>query len=203
MPVCCSKLHQFVLVTVALGFGASAAGADEPPPPDSAAGAAPRPPAIAPRPTPKNEPGALSRKTCEAELQKDKHWTGDLANELLSLAGIPRIAQAEEGDYQAPPNVRTQCTAELKRDAQWRNELRKDYLIPKAHSAAREFFRAEVHEEDAKLMLNNKKHVVMGYAALWGLVVALVVLMWVRQRKLNAEIARLESKLTAAIADDK
>jgi hypothetical protein len=58
--------------------------------------------------------------------------------------------------------------------------------------------RPEVHQQDANLMMTNRKHVVMAYTALWILAVVFLVLMWLRQQKLTAEIARLESDLRKA-----
>ena len=145
----------------------------------------------------------MSKATCEAELKKDKHWTAQLVNDLLELTGLPRTETTDEQDYRAPAHARKRCTEELKRDPVWRDKIRKEYLIKKVHAAGRAFFRADVHTEDAKLMLNNKKHVVMAYAALWALLVLVVVLMWMKQRKLGVEITRLEAELNAAIDEDK
>jgi hypothetical protein len=41
----------------------------------------------------------------------------------------------------------------------------------------------------------------MSYAALWMLSVAFLVLLWLRQQRLSAEIARLESDLKKAAAE--
>jgi hypothetical protein len=41
----------------------------------------------------------------------------------------------------------------------------------------------------------------MAYGALWGIVAIFVVGMWLRQRKLNAQILRLEAELKKAAAE--
>lgn len=84
-----------------------------------------------------------------------------------------------------PHIIRAQCEEALRNDAQWRAELKQQLA-------------AEVHQQDASLMLTNKKHVVMAYAALWILVAGFVVFMWLKQQGLKAEIARLESEIRDA-----
>jgi hypothetical protein len=115
-------------------------------------------------------------------------WMTTLAiTTLLALAGS-RAASAQPKkepprSYQSP--MRDQCEAELARDKGWNAEL-KASLIP------------EVHEAEADLIKKNKKHVVMGYAALWILTVVFLVLLWFRQRKLVAELDALEKKVAKA-----
>jgi hypothetical protein len=97
-------------------------------------------------------------------------------------AARPALA-APPPPYQSP--MRGQCEAELARDKGWQAELRASV-------------RPDVHEEDAAIMLRNKKHVVMAYGALWILTVGFLVLLWLRQRRLTAEIDRLDAKLAKA-----
>lgn len=104
---------------------------------------------------------------------------------LVATLAAPAAAQVTgDGPYQSP--MRDQCTAELEKDAGWRAELVQD-------------LRAVVHEQDAALMLRNKQHVVAAYAVIWGLAVVFVVFVWLRQRKLAAEIERLERELEKAV----
>jgi cell division protein FtsL len=84
--------------------------------------------------------------------------------------------------------LRQQCQNALRADVQWRAELKQQLA-------------AEVHHEDARAMLTNRKHVVMAYAALWILVALFVLFMWLKQKDLKAEIARLESEIRAATKD--
>jgi hypothetical protein len=100
-------------------------------------------------------------------------------------AGAPAAATAG-APYRSA--MRSQCEDELARDADWRADV-KLRLAP------------EVHAEDAQQMLTNRRHVVMAYASLWVLVAGFVVFMWMRQRSLQAEIARLEREIVQATKD--
>lgn len=107
---------------------------------------------------------------------------------ILILILVAAFAGAAAADEPAKPyrsEMRETCEAELAKDKLWSAELQ-------------ESVRPAVHEADANIMLKNKKHVVMAYAALWILTVAFLVLLWLRQRKLVADIARLESKVAKA-----
>lgn len=106
---------------------------------------------------------------------------------LLALAVlIPAAPAAADEPYKSP--MRAQCEAELDKDKGWHAELRNQV-------------RPDVHQEDANITVRNKKHVVMAYAALWGLSVVFLVLMWMRQRKLAAEMDRLAAQIAKAAAE--
>jgi hypothetical protein len=105
--------------------------------------------------------------------------------------------------------LRPMCEKALREDAEWRSELKaqlvssllQDAPDPKDAAWRAQFkqrLAGEVHTEDARLMLNNKKHVVMAYAVLWILVMAFMAFMWMRQQGLKAEIARLQSEIRDA-----
>lgn len=103
-----------------------------------------------------------------------------------ALSAAPAAAQdaAASGEpYRSA--MRSQCEDEIEKDADWRADI-KLRIAP------------EVHAEDAQQMLANRRHVVMAYAALWVLVAGFVVFMWLRQRGLQAEIARLEREIAQA-----
>ena len=104
---------------------------------------------------------------------------------MMLVAGFAGVAAADEPAKPYRSLMREQCEAELAKDKLWSAELQ-------------ESVRPAVHEADAGIMLKNKKHVVMAYAALWILTVAFLVLLWLRQRKLVGEIARLEAKVAKA-----
>ena len=121
----------------------------------------------------------------------------------VSLAGVTPAAAQEPGATAAPAEaapaaatgdapyrsaMRSQCEDEMAKDADWRADV-KLRLAP------------DVHAEDAQQMLTNRRHVVMAYAALWVLVAGFVVFMWMRQRGLQAEIARLEREIIQATKD--
>lgn len=123
----------------------------------------------------------------------------------VTLAGATPAAAQEPGATSAPgapeaepaaatggapyrSAMRSQCEDEMAKDADWRADV-KLRLAP------------DVHAEDAQQMLTNRRHVVMAYAALWALVAGFVVFMWMRQRGLQAEIARLEREIIQATKD--
>ena len=106
---------------------------------------------------------------------------------ILVCAWLAPIGAARAAEpYKSP--MREQCEQELAKDPGWQAELRNS-------------IRPEVHQEDANIMLKNKKHVVMAYGALWGLTVVFLVLLWLRQRRLMAEIERLAQQISKAAAE--
>jgi hypothetical protein len=109
-----------------------------------------------------------------------------LAGVLLALVAPLGAAWAADPPYKSP--MRVQCEAELEKDPAWAAELRQSV-------------RPEVHQEDSNILVKNKKHVVMAYAALWGLTVVFLVLLWMRQRRLLAEMDRLAKQIEKAAAE--
>ncbi|HTE49378.1 MAG TPA: hypothetical protein VK698_00785 [Kofleriaceae bacterium] len=105
-----------------------------------------------------------------------------LALALLAPVGLAVAAEP----YRSP--MREQCEGELAKDKGWQAELRQSV-------------RPDVHQEDANITMRNKKHVVMAYGALWGLSVIFLVLMWLRQRRLVAEMDRLAQQIAKAAAE--
>lgn len=108
--------------------------------------------------------------------------TGAIATLAGTAVGADKVAVEP---YSSPQ--RDQCEAELAKDVRWQAELR-DRLRP------------DIHQEDANLMLTNKRHVVMAYAALWILAVVFLVLLWLRQQRLVASMTRLQRDLEKAAA---
>jgi len=84
--------------------------------------------------------------------------------------------------------MRDRCEAEIEKDKDWQAGLRQSC-------------RTAVHQEDTNILMTNKKHVVMGYAAVWGLTVVFLVLMWLRQRRLVAEMDRLSQQIAKAASE--
>lgn len=106
---------------------------------------------------------------------------------IIACALLAPLAQAWAAEpYRS--TMREQCESELAKDKGWSAELRNDC-------------RAEVHQEDANVLMRNKQHVVMAYAALWGLTVVFLVLLWMRQRRLLGEIERLGKQIEKAAAE--
>lgn len=121
--------------------------------------------------------------------------------------------QAQDAPAAAAGSMRVQCEAELRGNDAWRAELRGQLARsilnepPEPGDAQwraelKRELAAEVHTEDAQAMLTNKRHVIMAYAVLWILVLVFTMFLWVRQRSLRSEIARLEREIDQATASD-
>lgn len=112
-----------------------------------------------------------------------------LALLALGLFFAPQSARAQvqsPGPYVS--EVRDQCIEEMAKDAQIRVACMSQYSD-------------EYHEQDARQATKNKQFVVAAYAALWAIVAIFVVILWLRQRKLSAEITRLETELKKAASE--
>lgn len=112
-----------------------------------------------------------------------------LALLLLGLIYAPQSARAQvksPGPYVS--EVRDQCIEEMAKDAQIRVACMSQYSN-------------EYHEQDARQATKNKKFVVAAYAAIWAILAIFVVMMWLRQRKLSAEITRLAAELKKAASE--
>lgn len=109
---------------------------------------------------------------------------------VLALAGAasPALAQVTAPPPKESP-IAGQCRKLIESDKRF-------------HAQAKNMFRLEIHEEDADLMLKNKRHVVLAYAALWILAVAFLALLFLRQRSLLAEIARLRAEVSRATVEE-
>jgi CcmD family protein len=81
--------------------------------------------------------------------------------------------------------MRGQCEDELRKDAGWHAELA-------------EQLRREVRVADAKEILRNRRHVVIAYGAIWLGAVGFLVVLYLRQRRFEAEIERLSRDLAQA-----
>lgn len=58
--------------------------------------------------------------------------------------------------------------------------------------------RREMEQEQSKFFADQKQFVLIAYGIMWALVVGFVVFMFLRQRKLEGEIASLEARVKAA-----
>ena len=105
------------------------------------------------------------------------------------LALAPQLAWAQA--KAAAPTVsehRDLCIKEMAKDAEIRVACMSTYSD-------------EYHAQDSRQATKNNKHVVMAYAAIWGIVALFLVGMWLRQRKLTEQIAQLEAELKKAAAE--
>lgn len=107
----------------------------------------------------------------------------------MAMPGLAGAQPKSPPPYQAPADVRAQCDAELAKDATWRAQLEEEFIY-------------EFHDQQSTVLLNNKRHVVMAYAAIWILTIGFVVITWLRQRRLTDEITRLRAEVDRATKDD-
>jgi len=141
----------------------------------------------------------VSKQKCEADLLKDVAWRQSLTNELRELVAL-RPRPIDTSVYVSP--IRELCTKAMRQDTGWRSHIRTKYLLTQVRAEIRAELRPDVHAQDTELILRNRRHVVMAYAALWVIVVIFVVILWLRQRSLSREIGELETQLARAIAED-
>ena len=98
---------------------------------------------------------------------------------LAQSADQPPMAAAAD-QYNSP--MRGQCMDELRKDGAWRASLEKE-------------LRVKIHEEEHDLIALNKKHVFMGYSALWIITVVFVAVTWFKHRALKVEVERLQAEI--------
>jgi hypothetical protein len=114
-------------------------------------------------------------------------FTRTLTFVLVLLAAPLAAAQPAEtapaAPYESPQ--RASCDAELAKDPRWSAELEAEYI-------------KKFHEDQSRIVTANNRHVVLAYGALWVLTAGFLALMFARQRKLVAEIARLEADVKKA-----
>ncbi len=135
-----------------------------------------------PTPPPGDQPPATKPATTTPAATKGK--PGKRAKKYRSKQRIPCEHGLAMGKWDGG------CESEFRKDkvwqAQWKSVMKKD-------------LKPEVHETEARRISTNNKHVVMAYAGLWIIVVGFLVMMFLRQGKLQNEIARLESELKKAV----
>ena len=62
--------------------------------------------------------------------------------------------------------------------------------------------RTSEHNQTAREITTNNRHVVAAYAAIWLLAVGFVLIMWRRQQAMKLEIGRLEDQLRRVEEED-
>lgn len=117
------------------------------------------------------------------------------------VAIMPRVPPADpapvaapctlppKDDREARAKFRLACATAIEDDADWQADI------------STRFERQE-HERAAQAIRTNQRHVFWAYAFIWIALAALVGVMWVRQQRLNGEIARLNAQLKAIEAED-
>lgn len=110
---------------------------------------------------------------------------------LLATLLVPVTAFAIEARVPDEPYVspdRDKCEAELRKDLAWYATLKLQ-------------LRDDVHADESATFTRNNRHVIIAYIAIWVLTVGFVVMLFLRQGKLQAEIARLGGELAKASKD--
>ena len=108
---------------------------------------------------------------------------------LFAVGANTAMAQSEAPPSPYTSEMRDTCESELLKDAAWRADLRSQ-------------LRLEVHEEDADLMLTNRRHVVFAYGAIMAMLMGLVVMMGIKTSRQAEALSRLEKDLQRAIGAD-
>lgn len=111
-------------------------------------------------------------------------------------APLCRLAQQPEVNKAGEPNqptvhspMRQVCEDELAKDHDWWFNLQGR-------------LRNNIHEQAAKEITTNNRHVVAAYAAMWLIAIVFVIYLWMRQQRLKGEVARLAAELARIEADD-
>ncbi len=115
--------------------------------------------------------------------------TSILLGFVLGLLLLPSVATAQvKGPAPYVSEMRASCAEEMRKDPVIRAECKAQWT-------------SELREQDFRQVTKDNKHVVMAYAVIWIIVMLFVVSLWLKQRKLTAEIARLEEELKKAVAE--
>jgi hypothetical protein len=123
---------------------------------------------------------------------------------VASLFALPLVVSAA-GAGDAPKSfselaAEAKCDPAIAGDTAFQIQVKNSFrALIKAEEKDR--LRPEIHEEDAKLMVTNKRHVIMAYAAILSILVLFVVILFTRQKKFVAEIASLREDLDSAIKE--
>jgi C4-dicarboxylate-specific signal transduction histidine kinase len=118
-------------------------------------------------------------------------------------AAIPAAAPADPAPAPAAPATltRDQIIEALARD----KALEEDFVrqLKARHALELNEMTRQRHDDDARQIALNKRHVVLAYGALWILSVVFLVVLWRRQQTMNARITQLSKELEAAVASNK
>jgi CcmD family protein len=106
---------------------------------------------------------------------------------VLFLVGAPVVALAQPAAPALTPK-QEECLQEIKND-------------PSFNAFIEEGARYAFHRDETSKLTRNNEHVVLAYAAIWVLTVFFVVLVFLRQGKLKAELARLQAEVARATKD--
>jgi pyruvate/2-oxoglutarate dehydrogenase complex dihydrolipoamide acyltransferase (E2) component len=121
-------------------------------------------------------------------------------------AAAPTAAPAAPVDAAPTPAAPAKLTREQIIEALAQDKaLEEDFVrqLKARHALELNATTRQRHDDDARQIALNKRHVVLAYAALWILSVLFLVVLWRRQQTMNARIAQLQKELDAAVASNK
>ena len=156
------------------------------------AATAPADPAPTPAPAAPAAVDVPARKAiCEAALVKppgdDPRFIGDVQALALGQVAQPQLAKTPEG---------LACIDAITGADDFRSTVTTAASNKQATELAADV--QKQHEDAAKAIAKNQKHVVLAYAALWILAAGFLLFLWRRQQGLKTEIAQLKRDLDAA-----
>ncbi|MBK9033230.1 MAG: hypothetical protein IPL61_18485 [Myxococcales bacterium] len=105
------------------------------------------------------------------------------------VAAAPMCTIPPKDNREARAKFRLACATAIEEDADWQADITNR-------------FERRGHEQAAKKIVTNERHVFLAYGLIWVLVAGLVGVMWMRQQNLSAEIARLTAQLKRIEAED-
>jgi hypothetical protein len=109
-----------------------------------------------------------------------------------AYADMPRVPEEHVGD-----EARKACTDAMNKDPAFAKSIiaTVDKQIDQKT--------IDAHEDAAKHIQKNEKHVLYAYAAMWIVAALFLAFLWMRQQALKAEIANLRRELEAAAKETK
>jgi len=130
---------------------------------------------------------------CDIEIGKDQDWHYELRQHFDQHMGLetPAAAKPQEGGTAGSP-AREKCNALLMSAPKWHAQWKAEFEGINAY---------EFHDREARYATTNKKHVFGAYAAFLSLFVIFLVVLFLRQRRLVAEIDQLREDVKRAAAE--
>ena len=107
------------------------------------------------------------------------------ATGMFACAGLPNCG------VRAPPPESKQTAAELGQD--FLRDL--SARSPSVAANVRDAIRYELQAEEAAKFTHQKAFVITAYGVIWALLVLFVVVLWLRQHRLDRELHDLETRL--------
>lgn len=130
---------------------------------------------------------------CNGEIAKDQDWHRELRLHFDQHMGLetPEAAKPNQASGSGSP-AREKCNALLMSTPKWHARWKAEFEGINAY---------EFHDRESRYLTTNKQHVFGAYAAFLGLLVVFLVVLFLRQRRLVAEIAQLREDVQRAAAE--